>query len=134
MTTTTVTTRRRVGRPASTVYGTVNARRRDSKLAISWSDGQWGGHPNLVAAARALARDAETEGVEPLLLPWGGGYTTADDSTLLGALAVMVDHTVCGADAELAGDIPEEYLQSLVDLGLQDPDTDTDTFMAARGF
>jgi len=89
-----------------------------------------------VAAARALARGSEVEGVEDLLLPWGGGYAYPNDQTLLGALAIIVDFSVCGPDAALSGDIPVDYLKALVALGLEDPDmsaADIEAFMAARG-
>lgn len=90
----------------------------------------------MVAAARALAQDVDAEGVEPLLLPWGGGYAYPDDQDLFGALAIIVDYRVCDADAALSGDIPVDYLKALVALGLEDPDmsaADIEAFMAARG-
>lgn len=128
------TTVRRPGRPAKTTYGTVAARVKASDCSIAWSDGQWAGHPVLIAAARALVRDGETPGVEELLLPWGGGTTFPTDQNVLGALAIMVDDTVCGADAALSGDVPEGFLKALVELGLEDPETDVAGFMSGRGF
>jgi len=128
--------KRRPGRPSSAIQGTVAARHLATGRAIGWSDGQWAGHPYLVAAARALAQDVDAEGVEPLLLPWGGGYAYPDDQDLFGALAIIVDYRVCDADAALSGDIPVDYLKALVALGLEDPDmsaADIEAFMAARG-
>lgn len=71
----------RTGRPSSAVHAVVTVRHRDTGHAVAWSDGTFGGDPELVSAARAIA--------------------AAPDRVLLGSRAYEMDGTPAAAAAAM---------------------------------
>lgn len=109
-------TRRKPGRPANTVHGTLAARH-PSGAAIGWSDGHWAGHAALVERARQMC-------AEQVLLPLGqGAWVIAEPGEPLAAYAVMVD--LCG-EGSVSGDVPADAITILTAIALADPDADED--------
>lgn len=110
------TERRRPGRPADTVHGTMSARH-PSGAAIGWSDGHWAGDPALVAAARQMCADR-------VLLPVGetGAWVITETGSPVAAYAILLN--LCGPDVR--GDHPVHALIWLSNLAIADPDADWD--------
>lgn len=93
------TRRRRPGRPANTVHGVFSVRV-DAERGLGWSDGQWGGDADLVAAAEKLVADGAV-----LEVPGAFGQVIkASAMDPVAALAVMAK--VTGATTRFRGDIP----------------------------
>lgn len=83
-----------MGRPSSARWPTVTVRHRDTGASVAWSDGEFGGDPELTEASREIA----TAGGSVVLGP--ATFEVTDDPR--GAAAVML--AACCGRGEILND------------------------------
>ena len=102
--------RRRVGRPPSTVWGTITPVDHRDVVFLAWSDGEFAGDPALADRAAALAGSAAHLPLSPT-----GPFIGPDASPPLRAIAAMC-LALGGGVIEVEGDVPEAAVAAALDI------------------
>ena len=98
--------RRRPGRPADTVFGSLGVVDRVGR-SLAWSDGQFAGHPRLIAKAEQLVNDGAV-----LKVPGVAGHViVATSAEPVAVLAIL--GAIAGTATGFHGDIPLSAIAAL---------------------
>ena len=98
--------KRRPGRPSGSVHGVIGVTDRVGR-SLTWSDGEWAGHPKLVAKVVRLVNDGAVLTVPGIV----GRVIVATSYDPVAVMAIMA--AVAGTATGFHGDIPLAAIAAL---------------------